>query len=257
MLLCFMIRVRRIYDTGTLCLWYNNDVFVIGRCGRLWYRYVLFYDMGISRLWHRNVVFTIQERCVYNKEVWSFMIRVRRVYDTGTLCLWYRIGTPLVMDMYGWVRSQAALYIGIMMAVAGVLAVGVFVVVKTLSQRFDNSFYLMIFFLLPFGFLCSRAHKKKHTCSIACINICEHVKGPVVHVRVRWIMATQTYSGRTIATKLSAWWVWLLNRRKKNLSRTKPRNTYHQRLFLFFSAHLNMQVKGEHSHRCSYRNGPL
>ena len=27
-------------------------------------------------------------------------------------------------------------------------------------------------------------------CAIACNNICTHVKGPVVHVRVRWIMET-------------------------------------------------------------------
>ena len=27
-------------------------------------------------------------------------------------------------------------------------------------------------------------------CAIACINICAHVKDPVVHVRVRWIMET-------------------------------------------------------------------
>ena len=32
---------------------------------------------------------------------------------------------------------------------------------------------------------------------IACINICAHVKDSVVHVRVRWIMATQTYPART------------------------------------------------------------
>ena len=32
------------------------------------------------------------------------------------------------------------------------------------------------------------------TCAIACINICAHVKDPVVHVRVRWIMAAQTPS---------------------------------------------------------------
>ena len=28
------------------------------------------------------------------------------------------------------------------------------------------------------------------TCAIACINICAHVKDPVVHVRVQWIMET-------------------------------------------------------------------
>ena len=31
-------------------------------------------------------------------------------------------------------------------------------------------------------------------CAIACINICAHVKDPVVHVRIRWIMDTETPS---------------------------------------------------------------
>ena len=38
-------------------------------------------------------------------------------------------------------------------------------------------------------------------CAIACINICAHDKDPVVHVGVRWIMATQTYPASTISDK--------------------------------------------------------
>ena len=38
-------------------------------------------------------------------------------------------------------------------------------------------------------------------CAIACMNICAHDKDPVVHVRVRWIMPTQTYPARTISDK--------------------------------------------------------
>ena len=38
-------------------------------------------------------------------------------------------------------------------------------------------------------------------CAIACINICAHDKDSVVHFRVRWIMATQTYPARTISDK--------------------------------------------------------
>ena len=38
------------------------------------------------------------------------------------------------------------------------------------------------------------------TCAIACINICAHVKDPVVHVRVRWIMETQKYLACIIPT---------------------------------------------------------
>ena len=38
-------------------------------------------------------------------------------------------------------------------------------------------------------------------CAIACINICAHNKEPVVCVRYRWIMSTQTYPARTIGEK--------------------------------------------------------
>ena len=36
------------------------------------------------------------------------------------------------------------------------------------------------------------------SCAIACINICAHVKDPVVHVRVRWIMETLKHPARTV-----------------------------------------------------------
>ena len=39
------------------------------------------------------------------------------------------------------------------------------------------------------------------SCAIACINICTRVKDPVLLVRVRWIMATQTYPARTVSEK--------------------------------------------------------
>ena len=42
---------------------------------------------------------------------------------------------------------------------------------------------------------------RKPPYAIACINICAHDRGPVVHVRVRWIMATPTYQARTIDQK--------------------------------------------------------
>ena len=38
-------------------------------------------------------------------------------------------------------------------------------------------------------------------CALACINSCEHDKDPVVHTRVRWMMATQTYPARNISDK--------------------------------------------------------
>ena len=36
------------------------------------------------------------------------------------------------------------------------------------------------------------------SCAIACINICVHVKDPVVHVRVRWIMETLKHPACTV-----------------------------------------------------------
>ena len=36
-------------------------------------------------------------------------------------------------------------------------------------------------------------------CAIACINICAHVKDPVVHVRVRWIMETLKHPVCTVS----------------------------------------------------------
>ena len=44
-------------------------------------------------------------------------------------------------------------------------------------------------------------------CAIACINICAHVKDPVVHVRVRWIMETlkhPAYTGGWVRDSVAA-----------------------------------------------------
>ena len=50
-----------------------------------------------------------------------------------------------------------------------------------------------------------RLSLRVHTppCAIPCITTYVHIKDPVVHVRVRWIMGTQTYPVRIIATKIS------------------------------------------------------
>ena len=73
------------------------------------------------------------------------------------------------------------------------------------------------------GFFCpesafsadSLTRVRTHPCAMARINICAHVKNPVVHVRVLWIMARQTYPARTIPRKQSTWWLWSLSRKKK------------------------------------------
>lgn len=45
------------------------------------------------------------------------------------------IGTPLTMDMYGWSKSTAALYMGIILAAAGFVAIGVFIIIKILAKK--------------------------------------------------------------------------------------------------------------------------
>ena len=66
--------------------------------------------------------------------------------------------------------------------------------------RFDSPMRQGIFFSvnfqcwLPF-------HVHTLLCAITYINIFAHDKDPVVHVRVRWIMARQTYPARTISDK--------------------------------------------------------
>ncbi|PVD34965.1 hypothetical protein C0Q70_06246 [Pomacea canaliculata] len=70
------------------------------------------------------------------------------------------IATPLGMDMYGWSKPQASLYMGIVLAGAGILAIVVFLVVKLLAKRFDSRLLLIagyvfcfvgFFIFLPWG----------------------------------------------------------------------------------------------------------
>lgn len=50
----------------------------------------------------------------------------------------FRIGTPLTMDMYAWTRAHATLYNGIILAVGGVVAILVFIVIKILSKKYET-----------------------------------------------------------------------------------------------------------------------
>ena len=47
------------------------------------------------------------------------------------------------------------------------------------------------------------------TCAIACINICAHVKDPVVHVRVRWIMEILKHPVCTVGWVARLCRIWL------------------------------------------------
>ncbi|XP_062616053.1 major facilitator superfamily domain-containing protein 8-like [Saccostrea cucullata] len=58
------------------------------------------------------------------------------------------IGTPLTMNMYAWTRAHATLYNGIILAVGGVVAILVFIVIKILSKKINERF------LLIGGFVC-------------------------------------------------------------------------------------------------------
>ena len=49
------------------------------------------------------------------------------------------------------------------------------------------------------NFQCRLSHSVcTHPCAIACVYICMHVKDPVVHVRVRWIMETLKHPACTV-----------------------------------------------------------
>ena len=57
-------------------------------------------------------------------------------------------------------------------------------------------------FLLRVNFQCRLSFGvRTPPCSIACSNICAHDKDPVVHVRVRRFMATETYPACTVIDK--------------------------------------------------------
>ncbi|OWF38500.1 major facilitator superfamily domain-containing protein 8-like [Mizuhopecten yessoensis] len=57
------------------------------------------------------------------------------------------IATPLTMDMFSWTKSEATLYTGIILAVGGVIAIFVFIVVKVLVKRFNERYILIGGFL--------------------------------------------------------------------------------------------------------------
>ena len=54
--------------------------------------------------------------------------------DIFTL-FFFRISTPLSMHMFAWSKSQATLYIGLMLGGAGIVSIIVFVFIKILSKR--------------------------------------------------------------------------------------------------------------------------
>ena len=63
-------------------------------------------------------------------------------------------------------------------------------------------------------------------CAIACINICAHVKDPVVHVRVRWIMETLKHPACTIGWITRLCRSWLSPRKATRISHgRKPTGT--------------------------------
>ncbi|XP_013386256.1 major facilitator superfamily domain-containing protein 8 isoform X5 [Lingula anatina] len=53
------------------------------------------------------------------------------------------IATPLTMDEYAWTEEQASLYVGITLAVAGIIAIVVFILIKILSRKLNERFILI------------------------------------------------------------------------------------------------------------------
>ena len=58
---------------------------------------------------------------------------------------------------------------------------------------------------------------------IACIYVCGHVKDPVVHVRVGWIMATQKHPACTIGWEVRLCRSWLSLRKAPQISQVKKK----------------------------------
>jgi hypothetical protein len=48
------------------------------------------------------------------------------------------------MNMYAWTRAHATLYVGIILAVGGVVAILVFIVIKILSKTYKYICYVIL-----------------------------------------------------------------------------------------------------------------
>ena len=59
------------------------------------------------------------------------------------------------------------------------------------------------------------------SCAITCIYMCAHVKDPVVHVRVRWIMKTLKHLARTVGWVARLCHTWLSSRKATRISHGK------------------------------------
>ena len=61
------------------------------------------------------------------------------------------------------------------------------------------------------GQFSAQTHHSVHKllCAITCINICVHVKDPVAHVRVQWIMETLKYPACTVGWVMQLCHSWL------------------------------------------------
>ena len=58
-------------------------------------------------------------------------------------------------------------------------------------------------------------------CAIACISICVHVKDPVVHARVRWIMETLKHLACTVGWVARLCRSWLCPEKETRISQDK------------------------------------
>ena len=65
--------------------------------------------------------------------------------------------------------------------------------------RFPSAAGFFFFFFPRLNFQCRLSYSfRTHPLTIACVYICAHVKDPVVHVRVRWIMKTSKHPACTL-----------------------------------------------------------
>ena len=93
-------------------------------------------------------------------------------------------------------------------------------------------------------------------CAIACINICGHVTGPLVHIRVRWNMQTLTYAARTAGWVARLCRSWFSPDKATRISHGRTPNGTTQ-LSIYLSIYLSILVFGPwHSAFTSYSPVP-
>ena len=68
---------------------------------------------------------------------------------TDSNCFNCRIATPFAMDMWGWSREETVRYLGITMAIGGIIGAACFGTIGPLAKRFDERNLLLFMGIIP------------------------------------------------------------------------------------------------------------